>query len=241
MSEQTAAGVSLAGLVNFRDLGGLPVSAGGSIRPGVLFRSDSAAYATDSDADLLVDTLGLRTIVDLRDLPEIRELGRGPLADRDVAYLNVPLGDIGSAATRPEQYADMLRYKGVEIAEVIRLVSRPGVTPALIHCHIGCDRTGVVIAAILGLVGVPTADICADYGRSTKASAAIRVRARERRRVLGLAQMPDSYYDKWEPVAAVMAATIELVDQRWGGFTGWAAKYGLTAEDIAGLRSLLVA
>jgi hypothetical protein len=228
------------GLANFRDLGGVPVAGGGVIRPGVLLRSDSVAYATDADATLLVSKLGLRTVVDLRDSPEVAAFGRGPLAATDVAYVNVPMGDVGQSATRPEQYADMLQFRGPEVASVIRRIGMPGFTPVLIHCQIGCDRTGIVTAAILALAGVAEHDICADYARSTRASVAIRQRARDRRTALGLPQMPDSYYDEWEPVAAVMATAIAVVKDRWGGFEGWASTNGLRPSDLDAMRAVLV-
>jgi protein-tyrosine phosphatase len=231
---------TLEGLANFRDLGGIPVAGGGSIRPGLLFRSDSVAYATEADATMLVEKLGLRTVVDLRDTPEVEAFGRGPLVATDVGYVNLPIGDVGHSATRPEQYADMLLYNGPAVADLIRALGAPGFAPALIHCQIGCDRTGIVVAAILSLCGVADDEICADYARSTRASTAIRQRARDRRTALGLPQMPDSYYDEWEPVAAVMTTAIAVVVERWGGFDGWAATFGLRAVDVDAVRAVLV-
>lgn len=228
------------GLANFRDLGGIPLSDGRSIRPGVLFRSDSAAYATPSDAVLLVETLGLRTVVDLRDAPEVEAFGRGPLARTDVGYLNIPIGDVSQGVTRAEQYANMLQSGGAELIALLRRLGTSEFPPALIHCQIGCDRTGIVTAAILSLVGVADREVCADYARSTRASIRIRERARERRAALGLPQMPDSYYEAWEPVAAVMAEAIEVVRGRWGGFEGWAEAYGLETSDVDALRLALV-
>ncbi len=230
----------LEGLANFRDLGGTPVAGGRTIGTGVLFRSDSVAYATVADADALVGRLGLRTVVDLRDVPEVAAFGRGPLEAHPVGYRNVPIGDVGSAGTRPEQYASMLRVHGTAIVATIRDLAGDGFAPALIHCQIGCDRTGIVVAAILSLIGVADADICVDYARSSRASSAIRERSRDRRTALGLPQMPDSYYDEWEPSASVMAEAITLVEREWGGFDGWARAHGLTASDQAALRSILV-
>ena len=91
------------------------------------------------------------------------------------------------------------------------------------HCHIGCDRTGVVSAMLLGLAGVSDDEICVDYARSTRASAAIRERAEDRRRHLGLPLMGPAYYDAWEPRPETMAAALDLVAREWRDMSGWAS------------------
>jgi protein-tyrosine phosphatase len=228
------------GLVNFRDLGGLPVSGGGEVRSGVLFRSDALCYATQADADHLVDKLSLATIIDLRDEVEVTEFGRGPLETMSVGYLSVPVGDVPEYDTRPEFYVGVLAQNGERLAALIRTLADPATLPAVVHCHVGCDRTGIVSAAVLSLVGVSDEDVAADYARSRRANDAIRDRSRERRRALGLPQMDDAYYQRWDPSAEVMAATLGLIHDRWGGMVGWATTAGLTSADLAALRTAIV-
>src|ERR1044072_1980466 len=55
----------LAGVRNFRDVGGLPTADGRRVRYGVLFRSGHLAHATEEDAAFLT-SLGLHTIFDFR-------------------------------------------------------------------------------------------------------------------------------------------------------------------------------
>ena len=147
------------GLVNFRDLGGLPVAGGGEVRSGVLFRSDSLCYATQADADHLVDKLSLATIIDLRDESEVAEFGRGPLETMSVGYLSVPVGDVPEYDTRPEFYVGVLAQNGERLGSLIRTLADPATLPAVVHCHVGCDRTGIVSAAVLSLVGVSDEDV----------------------------------------------------------------------------------
>ena len=54
--------------------------------------------------------------------------------------------------------ADALR----DLAGLLRALLEPGALPAVVHCEAGCDRTGVVAALILGLLGVPDGDIGAE-------------------------------------------------------------------------------
>lgn len=231
---------SFEGLVNFRDLGAIPVDRG-VIRPGVLLRSDSVVFATVADADRLVRALGLRTVVDLRDTPEVEAFGRGPLEDTDVGYIHLPIGDVKESSTRPEMYLAMAAEAGPRIADLIRSIGAGELTPMVVHCQIGVDRTGTVTALLLGLVGASDEAISADYAVSAVASVALRERARARRVALGLQQMPDSYYDAWTPRSDIMAETLRLLREEWGGFEGWARTYGLTDSDIAALRAVLVA
>jgi hypothetical protein len=228
------------GLANFRDLGGLPVAGGGTTAHGVLFRSDSLSYATDEDAAHLRDTLGVRTVVDLRDPREVEEFGRGPLgADPAVAYVSLPCDDVPvSSSVRHEFYASVLETHGDRLAGLVRRVAAD--VPLLVHCHIGCDRTGIVSAMLLSLAGVSGADVCADYARSHRASPIVQQRSEDRRRALGLPVMDQSYYDAWEPRPEIMADTLAIVAIRFGGMPGWAARFGLTDADLATLRGVLV-
>ena len=233
-------GRTFDGLVNFRDLGGLSVARGGRVRDGVLFRSDSLTYASEADATHLTGVLGIATVVDLREEVEIADFGLGPVANHDVTYVNLPIGDAPTATTRSEYYVEVLAKYGNAIGDMIRTLVRPGVLPAVVHCHVGCDRTGAVAAATLSLIGVPDAEVAADYGRSSRANDAIRQRSRDRRMMLGLPLMDDAYYLAWDPRAEIMAKTLELTRKRWGGIDGWAARSGITANDIAALRTALV-
>ncbi|MFC7659706.1 tyrosine-protein phosphatase [Pseudonocardia benzenivorans] len=85
---------------NFRDVGGLRTVDGRTLRSGVLFRSDSVQDITEAEAEVLVDKLGLRYLIDLRTGPEAVQQGRGPLANLPVGYLNIP----SSTSTGPRAH-----------------------------------------------------------------------------------------------------------------------------------------
>jgi hypothetical protein len=51
--------------------------------------------------------------------------------------------------------------------------------PAIVHCVAGKDRTGLVVAVLLALLGVPDQDIAADYALSEAGLAAYRDWANE--------------------------------------------------------------
>lgn len=151
-------------LFNFRDLGGPRTDDGGQVQPRRLYRSESVAYLSEADAARLVDEFGLATVVDLRGEREVARWGRGLLGERPVRYVHVPITDVtrglGNMST---YYIDMLTRRADDMVGLLRRLLEPGALPAVVHCEAGCDRTGVVAATVLGLVGVPNEAIITDF------------------------------------------------------------------------------
>src|SRR6185312_6941474 len=157
----------LSGAYNFRDLGGMRTRDGGVLRRGRLFRSDTLQELTDEDVARLVDELEIAFVVDLRQAVEAVEEGRGPLARRPVCYANVPLVDVDAPAGTPgeltvTQYLDHLEHDP-NLVVAVELVASVVHRPTVLHCAAGKDRTGVVTALVLGLLGVEDEQIVADY------------------------------------------------------------------------------
>ncbi|MEV6208711.1 tyrosine-protein phosphatase [Kitasatospora sp. NPDC051914] len=71
---ETARSLGLRGAVNARDLGGYRTADGRTVRPGAALRADALNRLTEDDLQALADH-GLRQIVDLRSLDEVREAG----------------------------------------------------------------------------------------------------------------------------------------------------------------------
>ncbi len=61
--------LQVEGLLNLRDLGGLPIEGGGETRFGRLLRSDSPHQLDEAGARVLADA-GVSTVVDLRTASE---------------------------------------------------------------------------------------------------------------------------------------------------------------------------
>jgi protein-tyrosine phosphatase len=225
-------------MVNFRDLGGLPAE-GGVVRSGLLYRSDSLGYATPDDATRLVDDLGLATVIDLRGPQEVERLGRGPLQSTDVVYVSAPIVDVTGSEDLAKHYLAMLDEKGEVLARMIRLLSDPGALPAVFHCEAGCDRTGVLAAAVLSLLGVRDEEIAEDYALTAPAMPAIHHRIRVVAEQMGFPARPGVIV-AWTPEARMMADALKLARERWGGMREWALAYGVTEDDIARLRTTLI-
>jgi len=227
-------------LFNFRDLGGPRTDGGGSVQPRRLYRSESVAYLSEADAARLVDEFGLATVVDLRGEKEVARWGRGPLGARPVRYVHVPISDvIRGEGNMSSYYLDVLTRRGGDVAGLLRRLLEPGALPAVVHCEAGCDRTGVVAAVALGLVGVPDEAIIHDYDLTQPAFRAMN--ARWKAGYLKHGRPPEKWVgETWAERTDAMAHTIAAVRERWGGWSGWAASYGFGDDERKQLRKLLV-
>lgn len=157
--------IELPGVLNFRDVGGYPVAGGGSVRWRTLFRSD-ALHELDAAGLAAIAGLRVKTVIDLRTKAEAA-IAPSPVAGR---ALHVPLltGDLQDL---PLELSALYRYVidecGAAIAAAVAALSADDAVPALVHCSAGKDRTGVVIALVLAVLGVPDEVIAADYALSS--------------------------------------------------------------------------
>jgi protein-tyrosine phosphatase len=240
--------INLVGAFNFRDLGGLPTADGAQTRDGVLFRSDALHHLTAEDVEQIA-TLGIRTIVDLRSSIEVERTGRGLLGQEDIDWVHAPLthsdpdgnyvlppalaaGDLGA------HYVGSLGERTAMLATIIEQLSTAENLPVVFHCTAGKDRTGIVAALVLALVGVEREVIVEDYVLTDARMALVMDRLR------ASGDVPESSDPVPAGVARAEAATmitfLEAVDRGYGNATGWANAAGVTDESLASLRDLLL-
>jgi len=239
--------IGLQGCCNFRDLGGYPTIDGRHTRWRLLFRADGLTRLTAEDLDEVV-ALGVRNVLDLRTDLEVESRGRFDGGATGVEYHHLPLTDTlpgeeqGSAwqdtGFVAARYLDMLRNGTASVTRALALLAEPGGLPAVFHCSVGKDRTGVLAAVVLGLLGVPDAVIVDDYVLS--ATAMVRILERLR------AEFPDAdeVVDRYAPVilsveAASMEGFLSGVHRHFGDFDGLAGALGVAAQ-VAALREILL-
>jgi protein-tyrosine phosphatase len=174
--------IALDGAVNFRDLGGYPAEGGMRTRWRVLFRADGLGDLTKSDLEVM-RSLGIRTVIDLRSGDEL-ERSRYDVDAHPVAFHHFPiierLPDPEEFDRRPgllgSQYQEMLRDAGPQIVAALEVLSAPDALPAVFHCTAGKDRTGVLAAMVLSLLGVEDEIVVADYALSGAAMTRLRAK-----------------------------------------------------------------
>jgi protein-tyrosine phosphatase len=233
----------LDGAFNFRDLGGLRAGAGLLVRPGVLFRSDTLQALTPEDVSYLVDELWLELIVDLRIGAEAVSEGRGPMAEVPVTYLNAPLRDLPVSDLPPREqslhfYLEHLASPTSPLSTVIRVISALAGRPILVHCAAGKDRTGLVTALLLRLLGVDDEDIVADYLRTERNMARVIERFRGWPRYRDhMAVVPAEVYQAQE---YTIRGFLDGLDHYHGGADAWSHSRGIDEVVLRRLREGLL-
>jgi protein-tyrosine phosphatase len=164
---------------NLRDLGGVEAGDGRRVAPGRLFRGASLHRLEPEHLDA-VAPFGIRTAIDLRSSTEIDRgtfVGDGSTLHHLPIFETGPdLGDPGEEAARvlADAYMWMLGEGPDSIRGAIDLLGEPDTLPAIVYCAAGKDRTGIVCAFVLTLVGVDRASIAADYALSDAPATALR-------------------------------------------------------------------
>ncbi|HEV3168729.1 MAG TPA: tyrosine-protein phosphatase [Actinocrinis sp.] len=222
------------GLLNFRDVGGAPVSGGGRIRRGALYRS--ACPAKFPSGALAAQQLGLRTVVDLRDEAESAEW---PYQLDDPAIVRVNVAVLGDRPVPPDQaglYAHMAERCGAGFTAAVRAVARALPDPVLVHCAVGKDRTGFAVALALAAAGVPDEAIVADYVLSNDGLGLTEpVPGADADRAPDGAYLTGRYVDP-----ALISGALASVRAQHGDAPGYLAAHGMAEDEIARLREELV-
>lgn len=159
-------------LHNFRDLGGYRTQDGSAVRWGRLYRSDSLGKLRGEDWDRFRG-LGVRTVVDLRYPWEIERAGRVPehpsityrnLSVEHRPYDQASLGpDVETGRYLADRFLEVAHDGVEELREALRVIAAPGSGPLVFHCASGKDRTGLLAALVLTLLGVPEDTVVEDF------------------------------------------------------------------------------
>jgi protein-tyrosine phosphatase len=239
---------------NFRDLGGYPTRGGRRLRWKTLYRSDTLHRLTAADAEAFA-ALGLRTVIDLRSATELAESGRlradagtvdwhhTPILEN--LHLRPPPNGPPPQATPAEElppgefYAQILEQFGTSVAAAFKLLANDRALPAVFHCTGGRDRTGMVAALVLELVGVDDDVIAEDY--------LLTQRATDRTLSWVEANEPDfaALVTQIPPEARglrpdVILGFLKRIRDKHGSAAGFLASVGVTEDEQQSLRRRLV-
>lgn len=157
--------------------------------------------------------------------------------------------DVSIAAGRfmTEEYQRFPTLAGAQraVRQVVSLLADD--RPVIAHCFAGKDRTGFTVATVLEAVGVDRDAVLADFLRSNNAVPQLREQilrsVRERTETAEEvtfveARLTDAVLGVREEYLAAARRTIE---DNYGSLRGYLAASGLTDDDVARLRSALLA
>jgi protein-tyrosine phosphatase len=158
-------------IINCRDLGGYRTSDNRTVARRRLFRSGYIHPMTDRDLRRLKEELKLTSVIDLRRNKRGQQKEVSLLNSAGIKYFNTPffgyqqeelnynftnMGEAFLFRVRHKEYAK-------PIIAALEIIADPKNLPLLFHCGAGKDRSGVLAAFVLSILGVADKDIINDY------------------------------------------------------------------------------
>ena len=187
-------GIRIKSVDNIRSLDGFLTADGRRVKKGLLYRSGDLSRITNDDADTLKSMTGISLVIDLRTTQETKR--NPDVMIPGVRYENIPLTETlntdrmdylvklyqkaESPAERAwylaeyaridevqQMYADILRNPASLKAfrRIFQLMAQHD-GAILFHCTNGKDRTGMLAATLLYMLGCSKEDIICDYNAS---------------------------------------------------------------------------
>ncbi len=238
--------IGFDGIVNARDLGGIPAAGGKRVKAGRLLRGAGLERASDADVARLHDEFRLRHVIDLRDpgeceahpnravpgaqahnypaLPQLIREGPQKTAEPDFrALFRVIYEDLAASEVTAAAYRALFRV----------LLDCPD-GAVYFHCTQGKDRTGVAALLILTALGVEEEETIKDYFLSNDGLRPV-LEASE------AAGAPAWSRETRERLFYVFPENLNVflegVSRTWGGLDGYLrGALGLTEAELGQLR-----
>ena len=238
-------------VVNLRDLGGRALPDGRILPKHRLYRSGHFSNVPGP----VISSLGARTVIDLREPPEIDAMPSTwprevrvltPARDEGVGYDNREMLTWRQDMTledarrhRARLYARKpMEFRGGTRAAFL-CMGEALAYPIVFHCMAGKDRTGFLSAVILKWLGMDHETIMADYLLSAKAVNRFTPEQVQRLvRVYGIAdQNPNVFRAMTEVHPDYLDAALDAIDRQHGGVEGYLrGAVGLTDAQLGAAR-----
>ena len=241
--------LELEGTCNTRDIGGYATRDGRQTRWGRLLRSDSLHNLSSDSQQVLLD-YGLRSVLDLRKSAEMQNKRNVFFGSNSLQYFHQNM--VGDTLIREREsipasldyvehmrwsYSVVLDRRESHIHDTLCLLGQRGTLPALVHCAGGTERTGLIIALVLGIAGVPEETIAADFALTARLTY-----------LPYLADHPDlspaTYtledHQNRQCRPDTMLAVLRTLEERYCGVVGYARNIGMSEDQILSLREAIV-
>jgi protein-tyrosine phosphatase len=205
--------IYLEGAANTRDAGGYPTADGRFVKREMIYRSATLSHLSSRGANTF-RSLGVKTVIDFRN-----RLTPWPPFNGDVwsVYLASSVHGCPMSFAKNDQRRDFyirgVRDNPGSFREAFELLSHAESCPALYHCTAGTDRTGVMTALLLSLLGVDRETIITDFRLSEQVG------------------LPGSL--------EAMEALLDQVAER-GGIRAYLSEFGVSSDTQERIRALLL-
>ena len=234
-------------LHNFRDAGGLRIKSTEPrerrvLKTGVLYRS-AAPMRESEKADRFVRELGIELVIDLRDDGE-RAVTTPAWVGSGARVATIPIFDNQlqniQFANLADLYAIMLANHARALALAFTILADFAGRQTLVHCTAGKDRTGVLIALVQEVVGVPRADVLAHFALSQQVLGDEFLR--DLFRSIDPANLPGvAAHRAISSPPELLDGLLRSIDEDHGGAEAFLQENGVSPDSIDRLRLHLVA
>jgi protein tyrosine/serine phosphatase len=125
------------------------------------------------------------------------------------------------------------------IASIFHIFAQEASYPLVFHCVAGKDRTGVVAALLLDLLGVPDETIAIDYQLTDRATKAWFERMQQTRpdELASFNQLPQILFSS-NP--QTILSLLDVIRRSSGSVEEWLTTLGITTGEILSIRDLLL-
>jgi len=236
--------LGLAGTYNLRDTGGYRTLDGRTTRWRTFLRSDSLHRVPPMARTTLLN-YGVRTVIDLRRSDELHVAPNVFVSSSEVVYHHISLLADSlpdrkvAPRSLPDVYRMILEQRQEQLRQTLATLAAPAGFPAIVHCTAGKDRTGLIVALLLGLVGVPAVTIVEDYALSSQYLGDPYLE--EARQRAAHNSIPWEWYQHTVICPPeFMHTTLQYLDERHGGIVAYVQSIGLSQEQCERLRHALV-
>ncbi|MBN2239346.1 MAG: tyrosine-protein phosphatase [Dehalococcoidales bacterium] len=254
MSKEPSRHIELDFVGNLRDLGGYKTQTGRKVAWGKLFRSSEPKPDNSHDVTLLKETVGISSVLDLRGSNESSQERIALFAEQGIRYQAIPLiaeavgmgfDDETGVLDRISNLADfylmvMINRRGFaeRLANALEFIADPENQPVLFHCALGKDRTGILAAALLDILGVGEEDIMHDYHLTSSYMPGF---------IDDLVQTPHGkeFYDTfpsymWDAQKESIKSVLAEITNKYGSFRNFLAENGCEPSLFSRLENTLL-
>ncbi len=243
--------IEMDALHNLRAVDGYITTSGTRMRSEQIYRSGAWELMTKADRDWFANSI--KTVIDLRHPDEVLNASRFSLGQPPATLIplsifpaEISMEDLTTEKNKlygpgisTDRYLHYLKGNGaLRFARGVELIAEKDRHPVLINCTAGKDRTGILVALVMDLLGIDDDSIGAEYERSNDGiEALIKYLESIGRRPQGTLEDTRS---QMETPAKHILGFLEGVRAKYGSVEAMMTSNGVSAKSLETLRELLL-
>jgi protein-tyrosine phosphatase len=250
MNESYNRHIKFENVINFRDIGGYPARDGYTVAWRRIFRSGEFRHMTRNDLEKLTGEIGLTSVLDLRSGSELENGGKELLEGAEIRYRNIAFMTDDDPEANASHYAHctnmgefylvMARQPGYgpRIVEALEVIADPANHPLVFNCAVGKDRTGMLAAVLLSVLGVKDEVIVEDYTLSGPYMEVLRNRiTNDPQAPADVKNMPDFF---WKASPESMSLFLSTIRNEYSSIVDYLKAQGADRSLVARLEKALL-